>query len=314
MKNRATLQELEIFAAIARHLNFRKAAEERNVTPSTLSHTMTHLEQRIGIRLLNRTTRSVSLTEAGQAFLTRIAPALVDLSSAVDELNSWRADPRGTVRLNMPRSAAELWLPQILLPFRQRYPDIALEVATSDSLVNIIEEGFDAGVRFGEAIPQDMVAIPFGPPIRGAVIASPSLVARYGIPQHPGELAGYPCIQRRFPSGMHYKWEFCVAGRATEVAVGGDLTLDTDSLMIQAARAGAGAALVMRELAEPYLADGSLTEILADYAPSPEGFWLYYPSRKYHSAALRCFIDWVQQWDRDVINSASDNGRIHNDA
>lgn len=128
---------------------------------------MTHLEQRIGVRLLNRTTRSVSLTEAGRAFLARIEPALVDLSGAVDELNNWRADPRGTVRLNMPRSAGELYLQHIILPFRQRYPEIALEIATSDRLVNIIEDGFDAGVRFGEAIPQDMVAIPFGPAIRG---------------------------------------------------------------------------------------------------------------------------------------------------
>lgn len=303
MKNRTTLQELEIFAAIARHLNFRKAAEERNVTPSTLSHTMNHLEQRIGVRLLNRTTRSVSLTEAGRAFLSRIEPALVDLSSAVDELNSWRADPRGTVRLNMPRSAATLWLQRILLPFRQRYPDIALEIATSDSLVNIIEEGFDAGVRFGEAIPQDMVAIPFGPPIHGAIVASPALIAQHGTPQHPEGLTGYPCIQRRFPSGMLYKWEFQREGKALDVAVSGDLTLDNDMLMIQAARTGAGAALVMRELAQPWLADGSLVEILTDYAAKPEGLWLYYPSRKYHSAALRCFIDWVQQINRGVVDS-----------
>lgn len=312
MKTRATLQELEIFAAIARHLNFRKAADERNVTPSTLSHTMTHLEQRIGIRLLNRTTRSVSLTEAGRAFLSRIEPALVDLSSAVDELNSWRADPRGTVRVNMPRSAATLWLQRILLPFRQRYPDIALEIATSDSLVNIIEEGFDAGVRFGEAIPQDMVAIPFGPPIHGAVIASSTLLARCGIPQHPAELVGYPCIPRRFPSGMLYKWEFQAEGKAFDVAVSGALTLDNDMLMIQAALADAGAALVMRELAAPYLADGSLTEILTDYAAKPEGLWLYYPSRKYHSAALRCFIEWVQQVNRGMVDlpDSSDAGKF----
>ncbi|HBV39567.1 MAG TPA: LysR family transcriptional regulator, partial [Erwinia sp.] len=145
MKTRATLQELEIFIAIARHLNFRKAAEERNVTPSTLSHTLSNLEQRTGVRLLSRTTRSVSLTEAGRAFLLRIEPAMLDLSLAVDELNDWRSDPRGTLRLNLPRSAEALYLRTLLLPFRQRYPDIALEVTTSDSFVNIVEGGFEIG-------------------------------------------------------------------------------------------------------------------------------------------------------------------------
>lgn len=304
MKNRATLQELEIFAAIARHLNFRKAAAERNVTPSTLSHTMTQLEQRIGVRLLHRTTRNVSLTEAGRAFLLRIEPALVDLSCAVDDLNNWRADPRGTLRLNLPRSAEALYMESILLPFRQRYPDIALEIASSDGLMNIVEGEFDAGVRFGNVIPQDMVAVPFGPPIHGAVIASPALIARLGTPPHPAALVDFPCIQRRFPSGRQYKWEFQVDGKWQEVAVEGDLTLDNDLTMIQAAAAGAGLAFVLRGLAEPRLAAGELVELLADFAAPPESFWLYYPSRKYQSAALRCFIDWVQQLNRGMLHSS----------
>lgn len=305
MKNRATLQELEIFAAIARHLNFRKAAEERNVTPSTLSHTITHLEQRIGLRLLNRTTRSVSLTEAGRAFLARIEPALIDLSSAVDELNSWRADPRGTLRLNLPRTAEAISLQSILLPFCQQYPDIALEIATSDGFVNIVEEGFDAGVRFGNALPQDMVAIPFGASIAGAVIASPSFIAQHGAPEHPDALPDYPCIQRRFPSGIQYKWEFQVDGKPKDIAVKGNLTLDNDLTMIQAAQAGAGIAFVLRELAESALASGELVELLTDYTAPVESFWLYYPSRKYHSAALRCFIGWLQQVNSAVIHSNS---------
>ena len=303
MKNRATLQELEIFAAIARHLNFRKAAEERNVTPSTLSHTITNLEQRIGVRLLNRTTRSVSLTEAGRAFLARIEPALVDLSSAVDELNTWRADPRGTLRLNLPRNAEAIALQSILLPFHQHYPEIALEIATSGGFVNIVEEGFDAGVRFGNTLPQDMVAIPFGPPVSGAVVASPAFIARHGAPQHPDDLPGYCCIQRRFPSGMQYKWEFQVQGKLQEIAVKGGVMLDNDQTMIQAAQAGVGIAFVMHDLAKSALAKGELVELLADYAAPAEKFWLYYPSRKYHSAALRCFIEWLQQSNRGVIHS-----------
>lgn len=297
MKNRATLQELEIFAAIARHLNFRKAAEERSVTPSTLSHTMTQLERRIGVRLLNRTTRSVSLTEAGRAFLSRIEPALVDLAGAVDELNSWRAEPRGTLRLNMPGSAEACYLPRMLLPFHQQYPDIALEIATSDSLDNIVAEGFDAGVRFGEVLPQDMVAIPFGPPVHGAVVASPDFIARQGAPRRPDQLIDFTCIQRRFPSGMQYKWEFQSGGKWQEIAVSGGLTLDNDLMMIEAALAGAGVAFVLRPLVEKQLAAGTLVELLADYAISGERFWLYYPSRKYHSAALRCLIDFLQHYN-----------------
>ncbi|MEI2266334.1 LysR family transcriptional regulator [Erwinia sp. CGal63] len=298
MKTRATLQELEIFIAIARHLNFRKAAEERNVTPSTLSHTLSNLEQRIGVRLLSRTTRSVSLTEAGRAFLQRIEPAMLDLSLAVDELNDWRSDPRGTLRLNLPRSAEVLYLRTLLLPFRRRYPDIALEVTTSDSFVNIVESGFDAGVRFGEAIPQDMVAIPFGPKLSGAVIASPDFIKRFGAPQHPRELAHFSCIQHRFPSGVNYKWEFSNNGQPLEIAVEGGLTLDNDMMMIEAAGSGEGLAFVIKGLAQSKLDSGELVEVLADFTAPLAGFWLYYPSRKYYSTALRCFIEYLQEFNQ----------------
>lgn len=298
MKTRATLQELEIFIAIARHLNFRKAAEERNVTPSTLSHTLSNLEQRTGVRLLSRTTRSVSLTEAGRAFLLRIEPAMLDLSLAVDELNDWRSDPRGTLRLNLPRSAEALYLRTLLLPFRQRYPDIALEVTTSDSFVNIVEGGFDAGVRFGEAIPQDMVAIPFGPKIRGAVVASPDFIARYGTPQHPRDLVNFSCIQHRFPSGVNYKWEFSDGGQALEIAVKGGLTLDSDAMMMTAALSSAGLAFVIKDMAQAQLESGELVEVLADFAAPSAGFWLYYPGRKYYSTALRCFIEYLQAFNQ----------------
>lgn len=298
MKTRATLQELEIFIAIARHLNFRKAAEERNATPSTLSHTLNNLEQRIGVRLLNRTTRSVSLTEAGRAFLQRIEPAMLDLSLAVDELNDWRSDPRGTLRLNLPRSAEALYLRTLLLPFRQRYPDITLEVTTSDSFVNIVESGFDAGVRFGEAIPQDMVAIPFGAKIGGAVVASPDFIARYGTPQHPHDLMNFPCIQHRFPSGVNYKWEFSDNGKPLEVAVKGGLSLDNDMMMVEAASDGAGLAFVIKGLAQTRLDSGELVEVLADFAAPSAGFWLYYPGRKYYSTALRCFIEYLRDFNQ----------------
>lgn len=300
MKMRATLQELEIFIAVARHLNFRKAAEERNVTPSTLSHTISNFEQRIGVRLLSRTTRSVALTEAGSAFLRRIEPAMLDLSLAVDELNDWRSDPRGTLRLNLPRSAEKLYLRTMLLPFRRRYPEIALEVTTSDSFVNIVESGFDAGVRFGEAIPQDMVAIPFGPKIRGAVVASPDFIARYGTPQHPRDLVNFSCIQHRFPSGVNYKWEFSDNGQPLEIAVTGGLTLDNDAMMTEAACDGEGLAFVIKSTVQARLASGELNEVLADFAAPSAGFWLYYPGRKYYSTALRCFVEYLQEFNRQA--------------
>ncbi|MFS2223043.1 LysR family transcriptional regulator [Pantoea sp. B65] len=303
MKNRATLQELEIFAAIARHLSFRKAAEERNVTPSTLSHAMTQLEQRIGLRLLQRTTRSVALTEAGQAFLLRIQPAINDLTDAVDDLNSWRAEPRGTLKLNMPRAAEALYFSDLLLPFKQAYPDITLEIASNDGFVNIVEQGFDAGVRYGNEIAQDMIAIPFGPALHLIAVASPDFIAAYGRPAQPEDLLHFPCIQRRFASGKLYKWEFVRQQQQLEIAVRGDLILDNDHTMIAAACAAAGIAFLHRESVRQALATGQLVALLEEFSIEMGGLSLYYPGRKYLATPLRHFISWLQQYNQQRLKN-----------
>ncbi|WP_058960883.1 LysR family transcriptional regulator [Type-E symbiont of Plautia stali] len=291
---RASMQELEMFAAIAQHLSFRKAAEERNVTPSSLSHAMRNFEERLGVRLLHRTTRRVALTEAGERFLLRIQPALADLSQAVDELNDWRRDPRGVLRISMPRSAEALFFQSVILPFVQRYPEITLEIDSNDALVDIVESGFDAGVRYGDVLAQDMIAVPFGRPMRALAVASPAFLAQHGVPQLPAELLQFPCIERRFPSGRRYRWEFWQDGRKQEVAVKGSLVLDNNERILQAACAGLGIAFLHQDAVNAALAERELVEILTEYTQIEEGFWLYYPSRKYLSAPLRHFIDWIK--------------------
>lgn len=299
-KYQASMQELEMFAAIAQHLSFRKAAEERNVTPSSLSHAMRNFEARLGVRLLNRTTRKVALTEAGERFLQRIQPALADLSQAVDELNDWRNDPRGILRISMPRSAEALFFHSLILPFVQRYPEITLEIDSNDTLVDIVASGFDAGVRYGDVLAQDMIALPFGRPMRALAVASPDFIALHGVPQSPAELLHFPCIERRFPSGRRYRWEFSQDGRKQEVAVKGSLVLDNNERILQAARVGLGIAFLHQDAVNNALARGELIELLTDYTQIEEGFWLYYPSRKYISAPLRHFIDWIKNNDNTL--------------
>ena len=291
---RASMQELEMFAAIAQHLSFRKAAQARNVTPSALSHAMRHFEERLGVRLLQRTTRKVALTEAGERFLARIQPALADLSQAVDELNDWRSDPRGTLRISMPRSAEALYFEALVLPFLQRYPEITLEIDSNDALVDIVAGGFDAGVRYGNVLAQDMVAVPFGAPMRSVAVASPALIARLGTPRTPDDLLRFPCIERRFPSGRRYRWEFWEAGCRREVAVAGTLVLDNNERILQAARAGVGVAFLHDAAVRPLLEAGELVEVLSEFTQVREGFWFYYPGRKHLTAPMRHFIDWVK--------------------
>jgi len=207
------LADLDAFAAVARHRNFRKAAAERGVTPSALSHAMRALEERLGVRLLNRTTRSVTPTEAGEQLLGRLAPALREVVDALDDLNAFRATPQGRLRLNVPRPAARLLLAPLLARFLAAHPRIALEIVTDDGLVDIVAGGFDAGIRFGESLAPGMVAVPIGPPQRLVVVASCAYLARHGTPATPRDLHGHACIGRRFPSGALYAWEFARAGR-----------------------------------------------------------------------------------------------------
>ncbi|AEK64011.1 LysR family transcriptional regulator [Collimonas fungivorans] len=288
--NKPDLSELDAFACVARHRSFKKAALECGVSASALSHAMRTLETRLDVRLLNRTTRSVTPTEAGEQLLQRLAPALREISDALDQINDFRDAPRGTLRLNVPRPAARLLLAPLFARFLAAYPQIRLEVVTDDGLVDIVAGGFDAGIRFGESLAQDMVALPLGPPVRLIVVASPMYAARRGLPQQPQELKQHACVGRRFPSGAVYAWEFSQGGASLAVAVDGPLLLDDDDLILRAALDGIGLAYVYEAQAQESIEQGRLLRVLDAWCPPMSGFFLYYPSRRQMPVSLRLFI------------------------
>lgn len=288
--NKPDLSELDAFACVARHRSFKKAALECGVSASALSHAMRTLETRLDVRLLNRTTRSVTPTEAGEQLLQRLAPALREISDALDQINDFRDVPRGTLRLNVPRPAARLLLAPLFARFLAAYPQIRLEVVTDDGLVDIVAGGFDAGIRFGESLAQDMIAVPLGPPLRLIVVAAPMYAARRGLPQQPQELKQHACIGRRFPSGAVYAWEFSQGGSSLAVAVDGPLLLDDDDLILRAALDGIGLAYVYEAQAQESIEQGRLLRVLEAWCPPMSGFFLYYPSRRQMPVSLRLFI------------------------
>lgn len=314
---RPDLNELQIFAAVARHRSFRKAAEERNVTASSLSHAMRALEARLGIRLLNRTTRSVVPTEAGEHLYARVARLMLELDQALDEVNDFRDTLRGSLRLNVPRPAARLLLAPLLSGFLKAHPGVKIEVITDDGLLDIVAQGFDAGVRFGERLALDMVAVPIGAPQKFVVVAAPALLAARPAPATPLALRGLPCIGRKFPSGVLYAWEFERAGQAVEVVVDGPLVLDDDDMMVAAALDGIGYAFVYESYAREPIRQGRLVQLFDDWCPSMPGFYLYYPSRRHMSAVLRGFVDWCAASRRqgngaaqEQLSAPSDSGSV----
>lgn len=290
----ASLSDLHAFACVARLRSFRRAAAELEVSPSALSHALRNLETRLGVRLLNRTTRSVAPTEAGERLLARLSPALRDLQGALDEVNAFRDSPLGSLRLNAPHPACELVLAPLVAAFLARHPDMQVELVADDALVDIVAAGFDAGVRFGERLQQDMVAIPIGPPQRFIVVASPDYLARHGVPRTPRELTAHRCIRIRFPGGALYRWEFSRAGESLDIEVNGALTVGEMPLMIHAAEQGLGLAYVYASYAADALAAGRLVSVLDDWRAQDERFYLYYPSRRLLPAGLRAFVALVR--------------------
>jgi DNA-binding transcriptional LysR family regulator len=264
------------------------------VSPSALSHAIGKLEQDLGVRLLNRTTRSVNPSPAGAQLLARLQPALADVAAALDELNQERTQPRGRLRLNVPRPAAQLVLAPLLARWRRHCPDVALDITTSDAVVDIVAQGFDAGMRFGELLQQDMVALPVGPDIRFAVCAAPAYLAQHGAPATPDALAAHECLQLRFPSGNLFKWQFQREGQPVAVATNGSLVLDDLPAMLWAALDGAGLCYTYEAYAAPWVAQGRLAYVLEDWAPPAERFYLYYPSGRHMSAALRALVDFMK--------------------
>lgn len=294
--NPRDLPDLATLALVARHRSFARAAAELGVSRSALSHAVRGLEGRMGVRLLNRTTRSVSPTAAGERLLAQLAPAFDRIAQAVDETNGQRDRPGGRLRLNVPRLAALLVLAPILPSFLATHPDLELELAVEDATIDIVAQGFDAGIRFGERLEGDMIALPIGSPVEFAVVGSPSYFARRTPPLTPNDLADHACIRYRMRgSGRLFDWEFERDGREVAVAVNGPLTLDAPELMVRAAVDGLGLAYVAFADVETRLRAGELVRVLADWCPPSARLHLYYPNRHHVPAALRALIDWLRQ-------------------
>lgn len=287
--------DLSAFLAIARHKSFRRAATELGVTPSALSHSLRILEERLDLRLVNRTTRSVALTEAGEKLFHRVQPAFRDIDDALEDLNSFRGDkPSGRLRLNASLPAARYVLLPIVSRFLRAYPEINVELVSDNALVDMVSEGFDAGVRLGESLAADMIATAIGPRQRFLPVATPGFFAQHGTPSVPQDLHALPCIRFRFMSGAIFNWEFERGGISLDVDVQGPLTLTDMDQMVQAALDGLGITYVMEACARPHLDSGRLMAVLEDWCPYDPGFFLYYPSRRQMPAALRAFVDFAR--------------------
>ncbi|MBY5800755.1 LysR family transcriptional regulator [Rhizobium leguminosarum] len=296
---KADLGDLNAFVAVARAGGFREGARVSGSSASFLSEAVRRLEGQLGVRLLNRTTRSVVPTEAGKGLLERLGPALSEVESALDVVNGFRDRPAGALRLNVPVSAARLVLPAIVPPFLAAYPDIRLEVVTDESFVDVIAAGCDAGIRYDERLEQDMIAIPIGPRVqRFAIAASPDYLDRRGRPQHPSELLGHACLLGRFASGaMTAPWEFERDGEIVRVDPTGPLIVrvgGATDLAVDAAISGTGIVCLFEDWLRPHIDSGALEPILEPWWQRFSGPFLYYPGRRLVPAPLRAFIDFVK--------------------
>jgi DNA-binding transcriptional LysR family regulator len=289
------LADLDAFAVVARVRSFRGAALVRGVSASALSEAVRRLEARLGLRLLNRTTRSVTPTEAGTRLLERLAPALGEVAAAVDAVNSFRDSPTGTLRLNVPTIVARAILPPIAASFLKAHPGITLEVVADDSFIDVLAAGFDAGVRYDERLEQDMIAVPIGPRTQRFVsAAAPDYLAARGVPLHPKDLLNHACIRHRFASGVTLAWEFERDGEIVRITPSGPLVASMIELEVGAAAAGLGVISSFEEVLGPPIARGELVQVLADWCPSFSGPFLYYASRRHVPAPLRAFVDFVK--------------------
>jgi DNA-binding transcriptional LysR family regulator len=289
------LVELEAVVAISRNGSFRAAAVDLDMSPTAISNAVANLEKRLGVRLFNRTTRNVALTSAGRAYVEAIAPALSDIRNAAQAVANHRRKPTGTLRLSCSLGGGRRVLMPFVFDYRRRYDEMKVEIITEGRLIDIIKDGFDAGVRLAEAVPRDMIAMPLGPHVRHVVVGTPSYFANRPRPIAPGDLMNHECIRTRFPSGALYRWEFERRGEAMRIDVPGSLTLDEPEMIAQASRAGIGLAYIGEWLVADDIAAGRLVEVLSEWTPSYPGYCLYYPGRRHMAASLRAFVDLTQQ-------------------
>src|SRR6185436_8645300 len=292
------LGDLTAFVAVARAGGFREGAKASNTSASGLSEAVRRLEVRLGVRLLHRTTRSVAHTEAGARLLERLGPALMEIESALDVVNTFRDRPAGTLRLNVPISAARLVLPAIVPAFLAEYPDIRLEVVAEDGFVDLLAAGADAGIRYEERLEKDMVAIPIGPRRqRFATAASPAYLDRRGRPRHPRELLEHACLRGRFASGTMTTWEFERDGEVVRIDPRGPLLVSAGTatdLAVEAAVAGTGIILLFEDWLRPYFDRGALEPVLKPWWQEFSGPFLYYPGRRHLPGPLRAFVDFIK--------------------
>jgi DNA-binding transcriptional LysR family regulator len=288
--------ELRAFVSIVQQRSFVRAAALLAVSPSALSQTLRGLEERLGVRLLNRTTRSVAPTEAGQRLFERVGPTLLELDSAVADVRSTGDAAKGQLRINSARQPGIGLLGPMLGRFHAAYPDVVLDVVLEDSLTDIVAGRFDAGIRLGECLERDMVALKLSEPLCMAAVAAPAYFERHGVPEAPRDLHRHRCINWRRPTdGSLYRWEFQRKGRQLEVAVGGPLIVNDAALALRAALDGVGIAYIFDEEAAPWLARGALQRVLEPWSPSFPGFYLYYPSRRHTPAPLAAFIEFLRR-------------------
>lgn len=288
------LPALSAFARVAHHASFTRAAEELGVSPSALSQTMRTLEQRLGVRLLDRTTRRVGVTEMGQQLLGGARPALDALAQAVESLDEARDKPAGLLRLNVSRVSAELLLFAHMGDFADQYPDITLELVCENRMLELIEGGFDAGIRLGESLAQDVVAVPIGGPQRMVTFASPRYLAGRSLPRTPEDLRAHQCLNYRRTTGSLYRWEYAQDGREFDIELGGPLITNDSEVMLAAARDGAGVACAFEDAVRADFASGRLVPLLESWWPRFPGFYIYYPSRAQMPRKLRVFIEFLQ--------------------
>ncbi len=292
------LNDLKAFLAVARAKGFRDGARAIGSSASGLSEAVRRLEDQLGVRLLNRTTRSVVPTEAGQRLLERLVPALDEVHAALDVVNGFRGRPAGTLRLNVPVSAVRLTLPAIVPPFLAAYPDIRLEVIADDSFIDVLAAGCDAGIRYGERLEKDMIAVPIGPRVqRFATAAAPAYLDRHGRPQHPRDLLSHACLRGRFTSGAMMPWEFECDGEVVLVDPSGPLLVQVGTatdLAVDASIAGTGILYLFEDWLRPHLDSGALEPVLEPWWQRFAGPFLYYPGRRLLPAPLRAFVDFIK--------------------
>ncbi|MEK1931336.1 MAG: LysR substrate-binding domain-containing protein [Pararhizobium sp.] len=297
--NDLPLADLDAFTAVARERNFRAAARRRGVSASSLSEALRRLEERLGVRLLNRTTRSVTLTEAGEHLIERLSPALGEVASALEQIGRFRDSVTGTLRLNVATVVARAVLPDIAADFLKAYPGIALEVSGDDSFIDVLAAGFDAGVRYDERLEKDMIAVPIGPRTqRFIVAASPAYLVAHGEPRHPRDILDHACIRHRFASGSMPSWEFERGEEVVRISPPARVIANTLELEIRAAVAGLGIIVTFEEFLAPSIARGELVPILEDWMSPFAGPYLYYAGRKHMPPPLRAFVDFLKSRPR----------------